>query len=324
MKCSSDGRVAGWGRSMRRMIVLGGGTPLGRRVVASLRQNVEVDSAMGIEQHPFDDPAMNEDLEFLSWAQDHRPFAEYLLKQEIDTIVDCGLVADRRGAASQPSGADVISAMYVGAAIADESSTVRSWVLASSSAFYPIGSYMPLLQREDYSVSAADHARGSSIAEAEEYARSLAKRLPHVNVAIMRLQELAGRECRGPLSTILARPLVPRMLGFDPAIQLLHADDAVSALSWAANVELAGVYNVSSAGMLRLGEAVEAVGHRSVPILPISASLFEPLLEKMGIPFVPASMFDLLRYGQAIDTEKIIHAGWTPVNDQLDCLASLA
>jgi hypothetical protein len=44
----------------------------------------------------------------------------------------------------------------------------------------------------------------------------------------------------------------------------------------------------------------------------------------MGIPFVPASMFDLLRYGQAIDTEKIIHAGWMPENDQLDCLASLA
>ena len=29
---------------MRRMIVLGGGTPLGRRVVASLRRHVEVDA----------------------------------------------------------------------------------------------------------------------------------------------------------------------------------------------------------------------------------------------------------------------------------------
>jgi UDP-glucose 4-epimerase len=306
------------------MVVLGGGTPLGRRVAASLRQNVEVELAVGIEHQPFDDPAMNEDLEFLSWAKDHRPFAEYLLKEEIDTIVDCSLVADRGGLAGQPSGADVISAMYVGAAIADENSTVRSWVMASSSAFYPIGSYMPLLQREDSSVFPAAHERGGTIAEAEEYARSLAKRLPHVNVAIMRLQELAGSECHGPLAAILARPLVPRMLGFDPAIQLLHVDDAVSALAWAAVVELAGLHNVSSAGMLRWGEAVEAAGHRSLPIVPISASLFEPLLERMGIPFVPASMFDLLRYGQAIDIEKIIHAGWTPEKDQLNCLASLA
>ena len=309
---------------MRRMVVLGGGTPLGRQVVASLRRQVEVDWAMGIEHHPFDDPARNEDLEFLSWAPDHRPFSEYLLKQEIDTVVDCGLVTDRGGAATQPSGADVISALYAGAAIADDRSPVRSWILASSSAFYPCESYMPLLQREDYPVSPAANDRGASIAEAEQYARSLAKRLPHVNVAIMRLQELAGRDCRGPLATLLARPLVPRIPGFDSPIQLLHVDDAVSALSWAADVELAGLYNISSAGMLRWSEAIAATGHRSFPILPISVTPLEPLLERLKIPFVSSSMFDLLRYGQAIDIEKVAHAGWSPMNDQLGCLATLA
>jgi UDP-glucose 4-epimerase len=306
------------------MVVLGGGTPLGRRVVDSLRQKANVDWAIGIEHQPFEDPAMNDGLEFLSWAPDHRPFAEYLLKEEIDTVIDCGLVADRGGAVTQPSGADVISAMYVGAAIADERSSVRSWVLASSSAFYPSESYMPLLQREGHANHPRANDRGASIAEAEDYARSLAKRLPHVNVAIMRLQELAGGDCRGPLATLLARPLVPRILGFDPAVQLLHVDDAVGALAWAAGVELAGLYNVASAGMLRWSEAVAATGHRSIPILPVSVSLFEPLLERLEIPFVPASMFELLRYGQAIDIEKIAHAGWAPENDQRECLAALA
>jgi UDP-glucose 4-epimerase len=305
------------------MVVLGGGTPLGRRVVASLRQKADVEWAMGIEHQPFEDPAMNDGLEFLSWAPDHRPFAEYLVKEEIDTVIDCGLVADRGGAATQPSGADVISAMYVGAAIADERSSVRSWILASSSAFYPSESHMPLLQREGHSGETPVDDRGASIAEAEDYARGLAKQLPYLNVAIMRLQELAGRECRGPLATLLARPLVPRILGFDSAIQLLHVDDAVGALSWAAGVELAGLYNVASAGMLRWSEAIEATGHRSIPILPVSTSLVEPLLERLAIPFVASSMFNLLRYGQAIDIEKIAHAGWTPENDQLECLATL-
>jgi nucleoside-diphosphate-sugar epimerase len=306
------------------MVVLGGGTPLGRRLVAALRANVEIDRAVGIEPHPFEDPALNEGLEFLSWAPDHRPFAEYLLKEEIDTVVDCCLVADRGGAQARPSGADVISAMYVGAAISDERSSVRSWVLASSSAFYPSQSYMPLLIREGYSISAAADDRASSIAEAEEYARSLAKRLPHVNVAIMRLQELAGPDCRGPLTTLLGRPIVPRIPGFDPAIQLLHVDDAVSALSWAANVELAGLYNLSSAGMLRWSEAIGATGHRSFPLIPIPVPLIEPLLERMEIPFVSSSMFALLRYGQAIDIEKLERAGWSPKNDQLECLSTLA
>jgi len=306
------------------MVVLGGGTPLGRRVIVSLQRKVEVDRAVGIEPHPFDHPAMNEDLEFLSWAPDHRPLAEYLLKEEIDTVIDCGLVADRACTATQPSGADVISAMYVGAALADERSPVRSWVLASSSAFYPSQSYMPLLQREEHSVCPVTNNRGTSIAEAEEYARSLAKRLPHVNVAIMRLQELAGHDCRGPLATLLARPFVPQIPGFDPSVQLLHVDDAVSALSWAAEVELAGIYNVSSANMLRWSAAIEATGHRGFPIFPISVLPLEPLLARLEIPFVSSSMFDFLRYGLAIDIEKIGHAGWSPKNDQLDCLATLA
>ena len=56
----------------------------------------------------------------------------------------------------------------IGAAIADERSSVRSWVLASSSAFYPSQSYMPLLQREDSSDSPVANDRGASIAEAED------------------------------------------------------------------------------------------------------------------------------------------------------------
>ncbi len=86
------------------------------------------------------------------------------------------------------------------------------------------------------------------------------------------------------------------ILGFDSAIQFLHVDDAVSALSWAADVEFAGLYNVSSANLLRWSEAVGAIGHRRFPILLISLSLFESFLERLELPFVSSAMFELLRY----------------------------
>lgn len=308
---------------MRRLIVLGGGSPIGRRVVDSLRRQNEYECVVGIERFPFRDPARNEDLEFHSWFPDHRPFAEYLLKEEIDTVIDCGLVRDRAEAAAQPSGAKVISCMYLGAALASPRSPVRSWILASSTAFYSSESHMPLLHKEAESSARLASALGASIAEAEAYARSLAIRLPHVNVAILRLQEIAGRDVRGPVATLLARNLVPRMLGFDSPIQLLHVEDAANALSWAATVELAGIYNVSSQGMLRWAEAIAGTGHRSFPILPISFSAIESLLERLEIPFVPSALFDLLRYGQAVDIEKMRCAGWSPTYDQGECLATL-
>ncbi len=308
---------------MRRMVVLGGGTPLGSQVVDTLRKHSSVDRVVGIESRVSDEPRQEEDLKFIPWTRDHRPLAEFLMKEEVDTVVDCSLVADRSGRTGRPSGANVISAMYVGAAIADERSPVRSWVVGSSSAVYPIGSYKPLLQREDRVDSSGGDERSASIAEAEDYARSLAERMPDVNVAILRLQELAGEAVRGPLARLLARPVVPRILGFDPMIQLLHERDAVSALAWAAEVELAGVFNVASSGMVRLGEAIRATGHRSLPVLPVAGLPVEGLLDWLGIPFVPSALSSLLLYGQALDTEKLARAGWRPESDQLGCLAPL-
>ena len=309
---------------MRRMIVLGGGTPVGRRVIERLRHAAEVDSVVGVAQEPSGVAADDDDLEFFAWSTDHRAFADYVVKNEIDTIVDCGLVADRSGFASRPSGADVVSAMYVGAAVADEQSCVRSWVLASSTAYYPSRAYMPLMQRESQALVPASNDRALSIAEAEGYASSVARRLPHVNVAILRLQEIVGPGCRGPLSTLLSRPLVPQIPGFDPAVQLLHVDDAASALGWAAEVELAGIYNVSSASMLRWSEAVRLTGNRRVPVMPLPLGPLEPVLERLGLPVLYASLIDLLRYGQAVDIAKLAHAGWHPENDQARCLSTIA
>jgi UDP-glucose 4-epimerase len=144
-----------------------------------------------------------------------------------------------------------------------------------------------------------------------------------VNVAILRLQELIGREVVGPLSTLLARPLVPRVVGFDPAVQFLHADDAVDAIAWAAEVELAGLYNVASEGLLRWSEAIREMGHFGLPVLPWSFSAVEPLLDGLGLPFVPRGLLDVLRFGHAVDTTKLARAGWSAEHDQIHSLVSL-
>jgi len=308
---------------MKRTAILGAGCPIGQRVLASLQRNPAVDFVVGVERPPEDGASLESDLRAIPLTSDLRPLVDFLAQEGIDTVVDCGLVADRGGREQRPSGADVIRAMVVAAAISDERAAVRSWVLASSSAYYPVESYMPLLHREDRSVLPGRTDRAASIAEAEEYARSLAKRLPHVNVAILRLQELVGREVVGPLATLLARPLVPNVVGFDPAVQFLHVDDAVDAIAWAAEVELAGVFNVASEGLLRWSEAIREMGHFSLPILPWSLPGVDVLLERIGLPFVQRGLLDILRFGHAIDTMKLARAGWSAEYDQIRSLVSL-
>jgi UDP-glucose 4-epimerase len=313
---------------MRRIVVTGARSPLARHVISALRAIPTVDTVCGVENRkpaassgrPAHDDAF---IKIVPFAPDHRPFVEYLEKESIDTVVQCGLVPDRVGLAMRSVDADVISTMCLGAAIGHEQVVVRNWVVASSSAAYPIGSHSPLLQRESQSHPLEDQPLASSIAEAEEYARDLAVRLPHVNVSILRLQQLIGPGVHGPLAALLACDPTPAPIGFDPAIQLLHLDDAASAIAYAAQAELAGLYNVASAGTIRWDAAVAVAGSTKFPVLPVRLALLEPLLKQLHVPFLPSELHDLMLFGHAVDTQKIERAGWKPQYDQHACLSSV-
>ena len=328
---------------MRRVVIVGGASPLGRCVVERMRSLAWVESVRGLEARLPRSPratsssprprrgriedgaeeAVGIEIDVVPFVPDPRPFGEYLAKERIDTVVQCALVPDRSGLGSRTHEADVIATMCLGAAIGQTGSLVRSWVLASSSAVYPVGSHAALIHDESQTIARDEGTIAASIAEAEDYARESAHRLPHVDVAILRLQQLVGPAVRGPLAAVLARDPVPSPLGFDPAIQLLHVEDAADALIHAAHRELAGVYNVASAGIVRWEEALRAMERRGLPLLPFGTGPFEPLLARLGLPLLPAELVDLLRFGHAIDTRKLERTGWRPRHDQRGCLEAL-
>jgi UDP-glucose 4-epimerase len=305
---------------MRRIAVIGSLTPLGRQVLDALRKHPRVELAMGVEPVEPRRRKAAPKVEIVPYRSDHRRLVEHLREHEIDTLVQCDMVPDRCGRQSERSGGDVIATMALGAAVGHADAPVRSWVLASSAAVHPIRSQTPLLHREDGELDTAENSLAGSILEAEDYARDVAERCPHLNVAILRLQELAGHDAQGPLAAVLAQPVIPRIIGFDPAVQLLHLEDAASALIFAADVELAGIYNAASAELIRWSEAVEG---RSLPMLPIEAGPLAPLARRFGLPHIPAGMADVLRYGHAVDTEKLVRAGWMPRYEQRACLDAI-
>lgn len=306
---------------MRNVLVNGASSPLGHRLLAMLREHPEVERVVGVE--PRSTPNWIEGVELVAFEPDHRGLVDLLCELRTDTVIHCGLAPDRGGDCLEPAGANVIDTMRLGAAVGHPDVAVRGWVIASSSAVYPIRSSAPLLNREDTAPHAAEENPGASFLEAEEYARDVAARAPHLNVAILRLQELAGPGAQGPLANTLAQRLVPRLLGFDPPVQFLHLEDAARGLCFAADIELAGVYNLASEGMLRWRQVLQAVEQRGVPILPFEAGVLAPVARALGLPHVPPGLLDLLRFGHALDTGKIAAAGFKPECDQLACLRAL-
>lgn len=302
---------------MRRVLVTGAASPLG----CCLTDRLHVTSGVvKVFEFDLDGPSGRLERTAGGSPREYDSLSDVLHANDVDTVVHCSLAPDRSGATTEPKSADVVGTMTLCAALSDRALPVRSLVLASSSAVYPVKSYKPLLHREDGATDHEESEISASILEAEQYARELAANSPHLNVAVLRLGELAGPGVTGPLHSLLQRAIVPAPIGFDPAVQLLHVEDAVRALVFAATIELAGSYNVASAGTIRWSEAAEILGKRLVPVLPLEAGPLQPLLNGIGLPHVPNGMLGMLRFGLAMDTSKIEAAGFTPSFDQPRCL----
>jgi len=307
---------------MERVAVTGATTPLGRRLSQRLRGKSGVEKVIAIEPRPSGESI--EGVELVGIGPDDRELALFLAEERIDTLIHGGLTPARSGRFDRTGPADVIGTMRLCAATSGPRVKVRSLVLVSSSFAYPVDPYVPLLHREDDATEGSEAEPAASLLEAEDYARDVARRLGHLNVAILRLAELAGAGLAGPLGSALLQPIVPSPIGYDPHVQWLHGDDAVDAIVFAAGLELAGIYNVASEGVLRWSEARRIRGGLSLPVLPFEAGPFTPLLRRFALPHLPEEAGPLLRYGSAVDITKLRSAGWRPRYEQHECVRALA
>ncbi len=304
---------------MKNILVTGASTPLARALLVWLRRVDGVEHLVGVEPHATSN--WIDGVELVALPADHQDLVQLLCQFPIDTVIHCDLAPDRNGSRETPHEARVVETMRIGAALAHGDTSVRSWVLASSSDVYPVSSHAPLLHRESGDLDASETGLAASLREAEDYARDVATRRPHLNVAVMRLQQLVGEAVRSPMTALLRQPVLPRLAGFDPPIQMLAIRDAVRALSFAARLELAGVYNVASVGTTRMSEAIRTLGRLSVPLLPLETPpVLRGWVRRLRAPHVPDGMLPTLRYGHALDTGKLAAAGFDPEYDQAACL----
>jgi UDP-glucose 4-epimerase len=306
---------------MKRVLITGATTPLGRAVAGHLREDAEVEKVIGVESHSTSD--WIEGAELVEFEPDDRELVQFLCGQQVDTVVHCAMAPSRSGSARDRGTADVISTMRLCAAVANPEAAVRSLILVSSSEVYPPDAHAPMLRCESDEISATETEPAASLLEAEDYARDVAAGCPHLNVAILRLAELIGGSVSGPLSALFDEPLVPAPIGFDPPVQWLHGRDAAAAILFAARNELAGIYNVASQGHVRLGEVLETTRRVQLPTLPFELGPLTPLLAAVGLPHIPEGKGPLLRHGSALDTAKLSRAGFRAARDQRDCLSAL-
>jgi UDP-glucose 4-epimerase len=184
-------------------------------------------------------------------------------------------------------------------------------IVRSHSAVYGASPLNPTLISEARSL-ARDGLSGllRDYAEVEQFVAEFAPSHPAMRLATLRCAPLAG--CWSPLIDYLRQPAPQTLLGFDPALQLLHVDDAVEAFALAATRPCAGAYNLAADDPVGLAQAIRLAGQQPRPTL-------EPLLARADSPGSPALPWPLgrafLRYGCLADTARARRElGWAPAH----------
>ena len=227
----------------------------------------------------------------------------------------CAVAVDSPLGARALHETDVIGTMNVLAACAGEASPVKRVVVKSSVAVYGTEPSDPSFLREEHAGRApARSPLQSDLLEMEQLVQDFAIRNGRTEVTVLRLGHRVGLRDFGPLARYFSLRAVPRFLGYDPRLQLLHEDDAVEALYRAVVAAHPGVFNVAGSGVILLSQAIELAGKRQLPLLPPGAGWLTRLAIKAATGFdLPAHLAQVISSDLVVDCSKLREEfGWLP------------
>ena len=150
-------------------------------------------------------------------------------------------------------------------------------------------------------------------AECERLLRDWQGQQPGRVVTCLRIAPVVGAGA----STLFARaasgrpPAVVR--GTTPPVQVVHVDDAASALALAVSDELDGVFNVAADGWLEHDEALAVAPHRRPPAVPEEmAATALGALWSSGLGDAPPEVLPYVMYSWVVANDRLKERGWQP------------
>jgi UDP-glucose 4-epimerase len=293
-----------------RVLITGVSTYWGGRLAQALERDHEVETIIGVSP---DDPSCPlERTEYVRVGLHHALLRRIVHAAEIDTVVDTRLVVDSLQAPPRVAHeANVIGTMNILAACGGPDSPVRKFVFKSSAHYYGCERDDPAFFTEGMRRPHPPRTRlESDIVEAEKAVEGFAERNPEVAVTVLRFCNALGPDQRTSHTELFKLPALPSILGFDPRYQFIHEDDLVGVLRFAAENDVAGVYNAAADGVLALSEVASLLGRPLAPILPPwGTSLGAAALRAAGIR-LPDEVLNQLRYGRGQDNRKLKGAGY--------------
>jgi UDP-glucose 4-epimerase len=312
--------------SGRRVAITGVASHWGSELARRLERDPAVEQLVGIDSTP--PPIELERTEFIECDIRSPVLSRLLPGTEVDTVVHCGILWYPEP--GKPSRAlhdiNVIGTLQLLAAC-ERTETLERVIVRGSSAIYGCEGPSPAFFTEDMARRLPLRTRFQrDVSELEGYFDNFARRHPRLVCCMLRFQPEVGPDLEMPLVRYLSLPIVPTQLGFDPRLQLLHADDATGALEAATRGPVRGPVNVAPSGAISLSHVLRLARR---PSLPIPHPLFGPALERLGRRLGAGPLYGdavrLLRFGRGVDNRRLrAEVGYEPRFDAVGAVRDFA
>ncbi len=291
------------------VLVTGVSRHLGGRLAARLAADTSIDRVIGVDTVPPPRELRTAlgRTEFVRADIRNPLIARVIATAQVDTVVHLNITAMPRSAGGRASMKEmnVIGTMQLLAAC-QKSASLRRLVVKSSTAVYGSSARDPALFTEDMEPRRLPRSGFAKDAvEVEGYVRGFARRRPDVSVGVLRFTDVIGPGADSLLLRYLRLPVVPTVLGFDPRVQLLHAEDALEVLRRATLSGHGGTVNVGGEGVLLLSQLVRRAGRVPVPVPVAAVRAAGRAVRRAGLLDFSREQLQFLEFGRVVDTTRL-------------------
>lgn len=291
---------------MQRVLITGAANRLGTVLATELLADPRTELVVGLDTRTPDVPA---DDRFVWLEADLRApaLAQRLAPHRIDAILHNDLLQFPEPGRSRRTLHDtnVVGTLQLLAA-AEAQPELRTVVVRGTAAIYGSEPDAPAFFTEDMADRYPLRTRWQrDAAESEKLVAALARRRPELTCTILRFQPIFGRTLDTPIMRLVASPVIPTWMGFDPMVQVIHGDDAVEAMVTALRAPVRGAVNVAAADTVSLSRVLRRLGKTSIPLVPGAYTTVLGLAARMGMPKMDEDTARFLRYGRGVDTTRM-------------------
>jgi UDP-glucose 4-epimerase len=300
----------------RVVLVTGVSRYLGAQVAARLAADPRIERVIGMDDRPPTGEladVLADGVEFTQADLRTAASAKVLGGNGVEALVHLAVASaadPHAGGRAAMKEQNVIGTMQLLAAC-QQTPDLRKIVFRSSTAAYGASFQDPAVFTED--TEPREVPRGGfarDVLDIEGYVRGFRRRRPDVAATVLRFAPLIGHLTNTSLARFFSQPFVPTVLGRDPRLQFIHADDALEILHRSVVEDHPGTFNAAGAGVITLSQAVRRAGRVGIPVPEGGLSTMALV---RGMADFSLDQLDLFVHGRVVDTTRLIEEyGFTP------------